>query len=64
MVKGKWVYSNGTHFQGEFDNNKPKGQGTWNFKNGNSVSGIYKQTVKAEDNESDPIKLTWHSVLA
>lgn len=64
MVRGKWLFSNGTHYKGDFDNNKPKGQGEWHFSNGNHVQGTYRQTVKAEDSESDPIKLAWQSVIA
>ena len=41
MVKGKWIYPNGTCFEGNFDNNQPKGHGKWNFSNGNCVSGQY-----------------------
>lgn len=31
METGKWIYKNGTHFVGNFDNNQPKGKGKWNF---------------------------------
>ena len=39
MTQGKWLYPNGTFFQGNFDNNQPKGHGKWNFENGNCVNG-------------------------
>mmetsp|Transcript_43333 Transcript_43333/g.44028 ORF Transcript_43333/g.44028 Transcript_43333/m.44028 type:complete len:96 (-) Transcript_43333:161-448(-) len=56
MTSGKWQSCNGDFFQGNFDNNnKPKGQGMWSFKNGNKVSGVYKQTCSANDD----IMLTW-----
>merc|ERR1711935_747635 len=58
MTMGKWQQCNGDFFQGNFDNNKPKGAGTWAFKNGNKVSGVYKQTCKA-GNEADDIMLSW-----
>ncbi len=29
LVSGEWRYPNGTSFQGQFDNNKPKGKGKW-----------------------------------
>lgn len=35
MVQGKWKYPNGTYFEGNFDNNQPKGKGSWHFENGN-----------------------------
>ena len=41
MVTGKWLYPNGSYFQGNFDNNQPKGHGKWNFENGNKVEGDY-----------------------
>ena len=31
FVNGKWYYPNGSYFDGNFDNNKPKGVGNWNF---------------------------------
>ena len=31
LVQGKWVYPNGSYFEGTFDNNKPKSKGTWHF---------------------------------
>ena len=58
MAEGKWVYPNGSSFQGFFDHNKPKGKGRWNFQNGNQVDGEYKQAFKAEG-EGREIKLTW-----
>jgi radial spoke head protein 1 len=58
MVSGKWIYPNGTSFQGSFDNNKPKGQGVWTFENGNTVQGSYRQTRRVEDSAND-IKIVW-----
>lgn len=58
MTQGKWLQCNGDFFQGNFDNNKPKGAGVWNFKNGNKVCGVYRQTNKA-GNEADDICLSW-----
>lgn len=58
IVSGEWRYPNGTHFEGHFDNNKPKGKGSWHFSNGNVVEGTYTQTKRAEQVEDD-IKLTW-----
>ena len=41
LTNGKWTYPNGTFFEGNFDNNQPKGEGKWNFENGNVVKGVY-----------------------
>ena len=41
LVTGKWQYPNGAYFEGNFDNNKPKGKGNWHFTNGNMVGGDY-----------------------
>ena len=53
ITKGWWVMPNGTLFTGDFQNNKPLGQGSWQFKNGNETKGEYTQRVKerAEDEE-------------
>ena len=58
MIKGKWIYPNGTCFEGGFDNNKPKGQGVWSFENGNKVTGTYRQIHKVDDVAND-IKISW-----
>ena len=62
MISGQWIYPNGTHFEGGFDNNKPKGTGTWSFENGNKVKGTYRQTRKVEDSAND-IKITWSTAI-
>ena len=62
MISGKWIYPNGTHFDGGFDNNKPKGAGCWSFENGNKVKGTYRQTRKVEDSAND-IKITWTTAV-
>jgi len=52
-LKGKWVFPNGTIYEGVFENNKPNTNGIYNiknknivgeffFKNGNTVKGVYK----------------------
>jgi len=60
IVEGRWIYPNGTFFEGNFGNNQPKGQGSWNFANGNQVKGFYTQTKRA-DVEGDEIKLAWQT---
>jgi len=50
---GRWVYPNGTYFEGNFENNKPKGTGVWHFKNGNVLDGEYEHRPKGEDEEEE-----------
>lgn len=59
MVKGKWLYPNGTFFEGNFDNNQPKGHGKWHFENGNLVDGQYSQIKRADVEDPNVIKLSW-----
>ena len=35
ICEGKWLYPNGSYFEGLFENNMPKAQGQWHFGNGN-----------------------------
>ncbi len=58
LVHGKWIYPNGSYFEGSFDNNKPKGQGMWNCEKQKKGQGNYTQT-KRVDVETDEIKLSW-----
>jgi hypothetical protein len=65
MKHGKWVWKDGTTYQGQFDNNKPKGEGVWTFgkENGNMQVGNFvadgkwrsdlqrKEYVPTEDGE-------------
>ena len=41
LTKGKWLYPNGSCFEGNFGFNQPKGAGSWKFANGNVVEGVY-----------------------
>ena len=41
LVQGKWLFQNGSYFEGHFDNNQPKGVGQWHFANGNVIEGLY-----------------------
>ena len=61
MVSGKWQYKNGTYFDGNFDNNQPKGKGSWNFADGNKVEGVYKQVKRADLEDPNTIKLSWQT---
>ena len=60
LVRGKWIYPNGSNFEGNFGHNQPKGAGTWSFANGNKVEGIYTQMTRA-DVEGNLIKLSWRT---
>ena len=63
MVSGQWLYPNGSFFQGNFENNQPKGTGQWHFKNGNVVEGCYTQTKRVDDAHGDT-KLSWKTTSA
>jgi len=56
MKTGRWIYPNGTYFEGNFTQNKPQGEGTWYFKNGNVMNGSYEHKKKevGEDDEPEP----------
>eukprot|EP00831_Metopus_contortus_P080198 TRINITY_DN8151_c0_g1_i1.p1 TRINITY_DN8151_c0_g1~~TRINITY_DN8151_c0_g1_i1.p1 ORF type:complete len:165 (+),score=37.90 TRINITY_DN8151_c0_g1_i1:180-674(+) len=55
LVEGKWIFPNGTFFEGSFERNKPKGKGKWNFKNGDIVGGNYSQIIEGEDAEGQKL---------
>lgn len=59
FISGRWVYPNGTYFEGQFQNNKPKGGGEWVFSNGNSEKGWYEQLITTSDNSSLETQLVW-----
>ena len=57
LNSGQWIYPNGLYFQGNFQNNKPKGAGTWFFKNGNKLEGEFEQAprvLRDEDGNEIP----------
>ena len=29
IAQGRWIFPNGTYYEGEFENNKPTKNGTW-----------------------------------
>jgi len=50
ITSGKWVFPDGTFYCGKFRYNKPFGKGVWVFRNGNQLTGEYKQTeMKTEE---------------
>lgn len=64
FVRGRWQFPNGTIYEGSFSNNKPDGDGTWFFSNGNSINGSYKQTIIPNEDPDDKklnIKLEYQS---
>ena len=52
-MNGRWIFPNGTYYEGSFSNNKPNGKGVWVFVNGNKVNGNYKQTVIPNEDPDD-----------
>merc|ERR1712118_48664 len=52
IVKGEWIFPNGTFYSGKFRYNKPFGKGVWVFKNGNQLTGEYIQ--KEQPTDDDP----------
>lgn len=61
ILSGKWIFPDGTYYEGIFEKNLPKNTGVWNFKNGNTTKGDYKHS-EARDIETSDIKtkLTWY----
>lgn len=53
IVQGRWIFPNGTYFEGDFENNKPTKNGTWHFKDGNHLDGVYQQTIIPNE---DPVQ--------
>ena len=43
---GKWIFPNGTYFEGPFVNNYPQGKGVWHFINGNVVKGNFNKFLE------------------
>lgn len=66
IVKGKWIFPNGIYWEGNFNKNKPTGEGTWVFFDGNVVKGAFKQAEDEEaepipDTDEKPIKISWET---
>ena len=53
IIKGKWIFPNGTYFEGPFVNNYPKGEGIWHFWNGNVIKGEFSQELKDNPNPEE-----------
>jgi hypothetical protein len=67
IISGVWEFHNNVHYRGNFERNKPKGEGVWVFPNGNVANGEYKQTIvpiedaDEEDGPKEEVKLDWTS---
>ena len=55
ILKGKWVMANGNYYEGEFEHNKPRGNGVWKLANGNVINGEYVQEILEKTEEEDPM---------
>lgn len=56
IVSGKWIFPDGTFYCGKFRYNKPFGKGVWVFRDGNQLTGEYKQKEQPteDDGGGDP----------
>lgn len=45
LLSGDWKMENGSCYTGEFEHNRPKGNGVWKLANGNKVEGAYDQDI-------------------
>ena len=52
VIKGRWIFANGTYFEGKFENNYPKGEGIWHFANGNVVKGEFTHEIKEIESQA------------
>ena len=60
IIQGKWIFANGTYFEGVFENNYPKGEGLWHFVNGNVVKGEFTHELKdAIEHDKQETVLNW-----
>lgn len=63
IKSGKWIFPNGIYWEGEFDNNKPKGEGFWHFSDTNVVKGVFEQIedeeAEADEDGNKPKKVNW-----
>ena len=46
IMEGRWIFANGTYFEGKFENNYPKGFGEWHFANGNVIKGEFTHELQ------------------
>lgn len=51
FIKGQWYIKEDLYFEGDFENNIPKGFGKWVNFNGNITKCFYEQKVIEEEEE-------------
>jgi hypothetical protein len=56
ITAGKWAFKDGTCFNGDFVNNRPRGAGLFTFKSGNEQAGEWIERVVGDDEETE---LVW-----
>ena len=61
IVSGKWIFANGTYFEGVFENNYPKGEGVWHFANGNTVKGEFTHELRDGEGDNQQTVINWLS---
>eukprot|EP00919_Chromeraceae_sp_WS-2016_P072629 GHVR01171690.1.p1 GENE.GHVR01171690.1~~GHVR01171690.1.p1 ORF type:complete len:216 (+),score=47.97 GHVR01171690.1:34-681(+) len=45
MMRGRWLWKNGTQYVGTFKDNQPYGKGLWLFPSSTQVAGVYDYDV-------------------
>ena len=60
IVSGKWVFPNGTYFEGKFEHNYPKGEGVWHFSNGRELRGEFTQAI-ADEEGNERVMINWNT---
>jgi hypothetical protein len=58
FVSGKWIWKDGTCWEGPFKNGRPCGRGVFYFPNGMSQAGEYVATGDEEDPDAELVH-TW-----
>ena len=61
IVSGKWIFANGTYFEGVFENNYPKGEGVWHFAHGNIVKGEFTHELRDGEGDQQQTVINWLS---
>ena len=60
VVHGKWMFPNGTYFEGKFEHNYPKGEGVWHFSNGKELHGEFTQAI-ADEEGHERVMINWNT---
>ena len=56
IMSGMWKFQDGGHYQGDFEDGKPYGDGIFTGTNGIIQSGEF---CKSQENEESPVVYTW-----